>query len=450
MLKSTSSLIAAAVLLASCAANEAATALPETWPPLGGEQPASTGAFDPAGLEALSAAMQGYVDDGHVIGMQTLLVKDSKVIQHGSYGVMDVETAAPVSDDTIYRIYSMTKPITGVALMQLHEEGKFELDDPVTDYIPEFETLKVLAGENEDGSPKLVDMERPPTMRELMTHTAGFAYGLGGGDYVNQQYREQGVLASPDMQTFIDKVAAIPLLFQPGERWYYSAAVDVQGYLVEKFSGMSFGDYLDANVFDPLNMDDTGFYVPEEDYQRLADLTVYNQEEGKFVPMPTSPETQSPSTTPFLFRKDTISFESGGGGLVSTLDDYARFSQMMLNKGELSGQRILEPETVELMTTNQLPEGVGIGFDGTNRNPEEGERHKFGLDFGLISDPEAMNSPAGTGTYYWGGAAGTWFWIDPENNLFFIGMIQRFGALPGEEADFRGRSGELVYEALEE
>ena len=394
--------------------------------------------------------MQGFVDDGHVIGMQTLLVKDGTVVQHGLYGVMDVETAAPVSDDTIYRIYSMTKPITGVALMQLYEDGKFELDDPITDYIPEFEGLKVLDGTNEDGSPKLVDMERPPTMRELMSHTAGFAYGLGGQDYANEQFREQEVLRSADMEALIDRIAGIPLLFQPGERWSYSVAVDIQGYLVQKFSGMRFGDYLKTHLFTPLNMDDTGFYVPAEDYDRLADLVVYNQEEEKFVPMPTAPPTRDPSTIPFLFMKDTVAFESGGGGLVSTLDDYARFCQMMLNRGTLSGHRILKPETVTLMTTDQLPEGVGIGFDGTTRNPEDGERHKFGLDFGLISDPEAMKSPAGQGTYYWGGAAGTWFWIDPERDLFFIGMIQRFGELPNNPADFRGESMRLVYEALAE
>lgn len=443
--------LSAALLTAACASvpaksTEAVSAT--NWPVLTEAAPAAS--FNESGLQSLADQMQSYVDNGNVVGISWLLVKDGEVAQYGAHGLRDVETASPVTDDTIYRIYSMTKPITGVALMQLYEEGKFELDDPVTDYIPEFQNLKVLDRMNEDGSPKLVDMERSPTMRELMSHTAGFAYGLGGGDYANAQFREQKVLQSPDLETFIEKVAGIPLLFQPGEKWYYSAAVDIQGYLVEKLSGMSFGEYLKANVFTPLKMDDTGFYVPDEDYDRLADLMVYNQEMGAFVPMPTSPETRGPSTIPFLFMKDTVAFESGGGGLVSTLDDYARFCQMMLNNGTLSGQRILEPETVALMTSDQLPEGVGIGFDGTNRSSDEGDPHKFGLDFAVITDPVAMKRPAGAGTYYWGGAAGTWFWIDPVNDLFFIGMVQRFGALPDEKDDFRTTSMQLVYEALEE
>ena len=434
----------AAALLAACAVEPAgpvneAPVLAESWPVL----PAATTAdgFDPAGLEALATAMQGFVDAGEVAGMETLLVKDGKVIQYGAYGVRDVETATPVTPDTLYRIYSMSKPITGVALMQLYEDGKFSLDDPITKYIPEFEDLKVLDGTNDDGTPILVDMERPPTMRELMSHNAGFAYGLGGTDYANEQFRQRQILRSPDMDSFIAAVAGVPLIYQPGEKWYYSAAVDIQGYLVEKFSGMSFGDYLQANVFAPLNMDDTGFYVPEAEYGRLADVQSYFEQAGKFVPIYT-PSIQ--------FRKETIAFESGGGGLVSSLDDYARFCQMMLNGGTLSGNRVLEPETAALMHVNVLPEGQGVGFDGTQANAEGSIPHGFGLDFAVITDPVAMKSVAGTGTYYWGGAAGTWFWIDPENDLFFIGMIQRFGTIPGSTADFRGDSMTLVYDALME
>ena len=443
-MKFRTTLLAASALLGACAGVQAGSeeAGPaQSWPALEAQSGETAAAFDTAALETLSQTMQGFVDDGHVLGMQTLLVKDGEVVQHGLYGLMDAETDKPVDKEAIYRIYSMSKPVTGVALMQLYEDGKFGLDDPVSDHIPEFADLKVLESTNEDGSPNLVDLERQPTMRELMSHSAGFAYGLFGEDYANTQFREQEILRSPDMDSFIEKVAGVPLLFQPGERWYYSAAVDIQGYLVEKFSGMSFGEYLEANVFGPLNMDDTGFYVPEEDYDRLADIMAYAERAGGFVPI---------YTENIQFRQSTIPFESGGGGMVSTMDDYARFCQMMLNEGTLSGNRVIEPETVALMTTNQLPEGVGIGFDGTNADTDAGEPHHFGLDWGIISDPEAMNSPAGTGTYYWGGAAGTWFWIDPENEIFFIGMIQRFGALPGEEADFRAESMRLVYEALEE
>jgi CubicO group peptidase (beta-lactamase class C family) len=433
---------ALAILVPACA-SAPATVEEEVaslaWPPLGAVEDASD--FDPSDLDALATAMQAYVDDGHVIGMQTLLVKDGAVVQYGQYGVRDFEEGTPTQPGTLYRIYSMTKPITGVALMQLYEDGAFQLDDPITKYIPEFEDLKVLAGTNEDGTPVLEGLERPATMRELMSHTAGFAYGLGGQDFANEQYRQQQILRSPDLDTLIDKIAGVPLLYQPGKTWYYSIAVDIQGYLVEQLSGMPFGEYLETNLFTPLNMDDTSFYVAEEDYDRLADLMAYYEPAGRFVPS-TTESTQ--------FRKSTIALESGGGGLVSTIDDYARFCQMLLNGGTLSGNRVINEDTITLMVTDQLPEGAGTGFDGTRRDPDAGERHKFGLDFGIITDPVAMKSPAGTGTYYWGGAAGTWFWIDPEHNLFFIGMIQRFGALPGEEADFRGESMRLVYEALDD
>jgi CubicO group peptidase (beta-lactamase class C family) len=409
------------------------------WPTL--DQVDSANGFRADGLEALDERLQKFVSDGHVIGLQALLVKDGQVAQYGQYGVRDVETATPVQPGTLYRIYSMTKPITGVALMQLYEEGKFDLDDPVTQHIPEFEALKVLAGEHEDGTPILKELSRPATMRELMSHSAGFAYGLGGEDYANAQFREQNVLKSPDSQTFIDKVAGIPLLHEPGKVWYYSVAVDIQGYLVEKFSGMTLGEYLEKNIFSPLGMDDTGFYVPAAEYDRLSDITYYASEVERFVPF-YSENVQ--------FRQSTIAFESGGGGLVSTIDDYARFCQMMLNGGTLEGHRVLEEDTVTLMRTNQLPPNAGVEFDGTQRSAFTPKRRDFGIDFAIISDPVAMDSPAGTGTYYWGGAAGTWFWIDPENDLFFIGMIQRFGALPGEPAGFREESMRLVYEALEE
>ena len=391
-------------------------------------------------LERVTQMNQRYVDAGKMVGILTAVIRDGKLVHQSAAGTKGMNDPRPLAMDDLFRIYSMTKPITGVALMQLYEQGKFHLSDPITTYIPEFENLMVLDGTNEDGSPKLVEMKGSPTMRDLMSHTAGFAYGLGGQDYANEQFREKQVLRSPDMQTMIDKVAEIPLLFQPGERWSYSVAVDIQGYLVEQFSGMSLGDYLESNVFAPLNMDDTGFYVAEADYDRLADIMYYSDEAGRFIPI---------DSETVQFRKDTVPFESGGGGLVSTIDDYARFCQMMLNKGTLNGHRILRPESVDLMTLDQLPSGMGISFDGTKRAPEEGEPHKFGFNFGLITDPEAMNSPAGTGTYYWGGAAGTWFWIDPENDLFFIGMIQRFGADPEVSFEPRADSMRLVYEALQ-
>ncbi|MEQ9316955.1 MAG: serine hydrolase domain-containing protein [Henriciella sp.] len=445
--------LAAGLVLAACSSSTVPapepSGLASAAPAPDAAQAVGAAAFSEDGLAALSGLMQSFVDDGQVLGAEWVLVQGGEVAQYGAYGLQDAETQTPVSSDTIYRIYSMTKPITGVALMQLYEEGKFDLDDPLSKYIPEFADLKVLAGENPDGTLILEDLESEPTIRQAMSHTAGFAYGLFGEDYSNRQFREQGILRSPDLETLIDRIAEVPLLFQPGERWSYSVSVDIQAYLVQKLSGVAFDDYLQANMFDPLNMDDTGFFVPAADYERLADLMVWSPEVGKFVPIPTEVSAENGAALQYLFREETVAFRAGGHGLVSTLDDYARFCQMMLNEGELGGSRIISPETVALMTRDHLPEGAGISFSGSQRNPEEGEPHKFGLDWGVISDPEAMKSPAGKGTYYWGGAAGTWFWIDPENDLYFIGMIQRFGSDPDANFDPRTTSLNLVYEALQ-
>ena len=427
-------LLLAGTALSACASYDTSSSYPENWPILSAETPAAVGVA-PEDVEALEAALSRYVDEGEVIGVASLWVKDGEVVSYLADGRARVRTDEPIDEDTIYRIYSMTKPVTGVALMMLYEEGKCELDDPITDHIPEFANLVVLDGTNEDGSVKTVPMERAPTMRELMSHTAGFAYGLGGMDAANQAFRDQNLLQSPDLQTFIDKVAQVPLLSQPGEQWYYSAAVDIQGYLVEKFSGQSFGSFLDERLFTPLGMDDTGFFVPDEDLDRFTDLTVWSNDYNTLVPIPT-PSVQ--------FTKDTLNMESGGGGLVSTLSDYARFCQMMLNEGEFNGARILKPETVELMTTNVLTGDQRVTVSGELSNAEV-PPIGFGLDFAVAL--EDLENGTSEGSYYWGGAAGTWFWIDPEEDMFFIGMIQLFrGDKP--RPDFREESAVMVYDAL--
>lgn len=394
--------------------------------------------FTEHGLAALESRMAQYIEDGQLYAIHTRLVQNGVLMHDFKAGIVGLEAQKPVQDDTIYRIYSMTKPLTGVAMMMLWEEGKFSLDDPVTRYIPEFAKLRVLDGMQADGRPKLVAARRAPTMRELMSHTAGFAYGLTGTDPANTAFREQEILRAPDLQTFIEKVADVPLLFQPGEAWAYSAAVDIQGYIVEKLSGESFGDFLASRIFAPLGMVDTGFYVPEEDYARLSEAYGYHPETGQLVPIP-YPALQ--------FRKETVAFESGGGGLVSTLDDYGRFAQMLLNEGVLNGARLLKPETVRLMRTNVLPEGVSLSTLGQNTG-EIRAGLGFGLDLGLSMDAEAGDFPHPAGSYFWGGAAGTWFWVDPVNDFFFIGMIQMFDQ-GGPEVETRDTSAKFVYEALE-
>ena len=393
--------------------------------------------FDPAKIAALEARMAKFVTDGDAKGIATLLVKDGKVISHMQSGQRRVSDGAPISEDTIYRIYSMTKPVTGVALMMLHEEGKFSLDDPVSKFVPEFEKLQVVKSFDNKKGVVLEPLNRQPTMRELMSHTAGFAYGLYGDDPSNLAFKDQKILESPDMLTFIDKVSKVPLMFQPGERWFYSAAVDIQGAVVERLSGQTLGAFFKQRIFDPLGMDDTGFYVPEEDYDRFSDVFGFNPMNGKMMRVP------FPAV---MYRQSTIGMESGGGGLVSTLDDYARFAQMLANDGELDGNRILQPETLKLMRTNVLKPGQTVNIAGTLTQATT-DYLGFGLDFGIIKNDGSGATPYGNGTYFWGGAAGTWFWVDPVNDLFFIGMIQRFSR-GGPPVDFRGISGKMVYEAM--
>jgi len=396
--------------------------------------------FDAKKIAALEARMQKFAADRDVAGIATLLVKDGKIISHTHAGVRNVTNFAPITDNTIYRIYSMTKPITGVALMHLYEDGKFSLEDPVSKFIPEFENLKVVKSYDATGGILLEDLERQPTMKELMSHTAGFAYGLFGDDPSNKAFREKGILRSADMQSFIDATASVPLMHQPGEHWVYSAAVDIQGAIVERISGQSFGDYLKSEIFDPLGMDDTGFYVPEAEYDRLSQVFGYHPQTKEFGPLPYA---QYPEVA---YAKDTIAMESGGGGLTSTLDDYARFCQMLSNGGSFSGTEILKPETIKLMRTNVLKDHQKVGLGGTLDSAAINSLG-FGLDFGVVKNRVSDEPVPGEGIYFWGGAAGTWFWIDPENDLYFIGMIQRFGQ-NGPDVDFRGISRAMVYDAL--
>ena len=376
-------------------------------------------------LERLAAGMRRMVDEGRLAGVVTLMARGGKLVHAHVAGVQDVESGAPMRRDSIFRIYSMTKPITGVALMMLYEEGRWRLNDPVSRYVPGFAGLKVHAGDRANGEPRLVDAERPMTMAELMSHSGGLGYGLGTANHVDRLYREQRVLnADEPLQAMIDKLSNLPLLAQPGTRWYYSIGVDVQGHLVEKLSGQPFAEFLQERIFDPLGMVDTAFYVPEEKLDRLA--LIYGESDGggleRFDMGPT--------------RTSMPAGPSGGGGLWGTADDYLRFTQMLLNGGALDGVRLLAPRTVEMMRTNFLsPEALAT------MRPGQG----FGLDFATVHDPAAAGEPYARGTYYWGGAAGTWFWIDPRTDLTFVGMIQHRGTAVRE---VQGISRNLAYQAI--
>jgi CubicO group peptidase (beta-lactamase class C family) len=287
-------------------------------------------------LRRLDAAMKRVVDEKQIAGIVSLLARHGKVVHFNAVGQKDIRKPDPIQKDSIFRIYSMTKPVTGVAMMMLYEEGKWRLEDPVSRHIPEFARLKVYAGQNADGTAKLEDARRSMTMRELMTHTGGLGYILSSANPVDRMYIESNVLnAGAPLKTMIDGLAKLPLSSQPGTRWAYSISVDVQGYLVEKLSGQSFAEFLRARLFEPLGMKDTAFYVPQEKLARLA--LVHNG--GPNNTLTVDENRPNPTTIPLG--------PSGGGGLFSTAMDYARFCEMLLGGGQLNGVRVLAPRTVE-------------------------------------------------------------------------------------------------------
>lgn len=423
----------AALILAACAS--APVGAPAAPQPLSLVADEPKYAFSPDAIDALEARMAEYIDEGRVKGIATRLIKDGEVISEMRAGIRREADGAPVEEDTIWRIYSMTKPVTGVAMLMLWEEGKFELDDPITKYFPEFEGLQVFTGYDEAGAPVLVPVARPPTVQEVMSHTAGFGYGLAPDNYVDDQFRAAQIFQSPDTNEMIRRVAAIPLKRQPGEFWDYSIGVDIQGAMIERLSGMTLGEFFRTRMFEPLGMTDTAFYVPEEKYDRFSDVWGRSPEDGSLTEPLTAPA--------FLYHKDTITFEGGGHGLVGTLDDYARFATMLANGGTLDGVQILKPETVAMMGTNFLPDGKFIWHNGTS--PDAVNNVAFGLNVGVIIAEDAVYPK---GSFMWGGAAGTWFWVDPANKLTFIGMIQVFGG--GLDQDMRTESAQMVYDAFEE
>ncbi|MCY3621913.1 MAG: serine hydrolase [Gammaproteobacteria bacterium] len=392
-------------------------------------EPAAVG-MSAEGLGELSAAMQGFVDRGELAGVVTVVARHGKIAHFETFGMQDVGSSVPMAKDTIFRIYSMTKPIAGVALMTFYEEGRFDLDDPVAKFIPEFADLKVAKAPGPDGQPVVEDANHPMTIRELVSHTAGLTYGFFSRSQVDTLYVQANVLdRNSTLKDMVVKLGAIPLRQQPGSAWHYSVAVDVQGYLVEVLAGKPFDTVLKERVFDPLGMDDTGFWIKPEDEPRTA--TMYQQRPGGALAANPSREY---FTKPALF--------SGGGGLVSTAMDYTRFAEMMLNGGELEGVRILKPETVELMHTNQLPDGIDF------INPMIGNPgNTFGIDVAIVAAPDGESDhPLAKGEYWWYGAGGTWFGINPVQDLIVVGMIQKFG-VPGPK-EVRVTSKRLAYEAI--
>jgi CubicO group peptidase (beta-lactamase class C family) len=377
--------------------------------------------FSTAGLNALNQEMHGLVDSQKLAGVTTLVARHGKIVSLDTYGKANVATGQALQPDSIFRIASMTKPITGAAMMQLYEQGKWKLDDPVAKYIPEFANLQVKkAGGGTE------PMKSKMTMAQLMSHTAGFG--------VNADYNDANFSAG-NLQAMIDKLKTMPLFSQPGTDWAYGPCVNIQGYIVEKLSGQSLDVYFDEHIFKPLGMVDTGFWVSPEKSARVVAVHTYDAN-GKIM---TQPEQRVATSKPV--------FLAGSGGLMSTAKDYWRFAQAMGNGGMLDGKRILKSETVELMRKSVLAPGVKVDLYGPAQ-----EGIGFGLDFAVVQDQKAAHTMQGLNTFYWGGAFGTWFWIDPTNDVVFVGMIQNLnGSTPtGGTPQVRPMSANAVYKALAE
>ncbi len=388
-------------------------------------------------LERLHALMQQTVDQKQIAGIVTILARHGKVVDYRTYGQSDVASGKPIARDAIFRDFSMTKPVTGVAMMILYEQGKWLPSDPISKFIPEFADLKVYKGTDANGKVILTDPDHAPTMRELMSHTAGFTYGFFGETPVDKMYRDANLFASKDLHEFIEKLAKIPLLYQPGRGWTYSVSMDIEGYIVEKISGQSLPDFMRDHIYTPLGMRDAGFFVPAEKRNRF--VTLYRTApNGELLADP-------PNAGMANGYSEQPTMASGGGGMVSTAEDYYRFALMLADGGELDGKRIIAPATVKLMTSNHVPAELlngqyGIGLQ--QMRPGLG----YGYNCAVVFDPPEANLPEGKGTFYWDGAAGTWFWVDPTNDVVFIGMIQRMLGPASPNLEFESRA--TVYQAL--
>jgi CubicO group peptidase (beta-lactamase class C family) len=363
-------------------------------------------------LKRIETTLASMVDQGRAAGVSVLIWKDGREAYFGSAGFADRESGRRMSRDAIAQIYSMTKPVTGVALMQLWEEGKFGLDDPLYRYLPPYEAVRVYDRKDASGAPVYRAPSRPITVRDIMRHTAGFAYGRGNTPAHDAYVKLDPMSLDNDLVELGKRVAQAPLLFDPGSRWSYSIAVDVQALLVQALSGQKFADYVRQHVFDPLGMRDTTWRQPDDRLPRLAAL--YHVTNGKLV------RQADEATRRNNFRDNKLT--GGGFGLASTVDDYMRFARMLLNGGELDGARILKPSTVRLMSTNQLDARI------TERDflPSKGSVG-FGLDFAVrVSQPRTPQENRGAvGEFFWDGAASTLFWVDPANHLAAVFFVQK-------------------------
>ena len=380
--------------------------------------------FSKEQLARLNAKFHAHVDEGRTAGIITLIARHGKIVHFDVYGKADIEAGAPMKADSLFRMYSMTKPVTSTALLILYEEGKFQLDDPLDKYFPEFKDLKVYVSGNGDQM-KVEPPSRKPTVRDIFRHTGGFSYGFGQSP-VDKLYQEMKI-RDAGLQGLVSGLAKIPLVYQPGTQWQYSVSHDLQAALVERLSGMKFEDFVRTRILNPLDMKDSSLGVPALDISRLT--TSYSVKDGKLVP------SDKPATS---------SYKGVGGGtsLTSSARDYLRFAQMLANGGQLNGVRLLAPGTVRLMRSNHLPDGVWVGMGQPGVNTGTG----YGLGVSVLVDPVRRGNLGSKGEFGWSGAAATHFIIDPEKDIVGIFLTQK---MPDDRI-FYNEFITMIYQALME
>lgn len=359
----------------------------------------------------IDSTLQRFIDSGKTAGVSALIFEKGKKAYFNAFGYADREAKIPMARNTIVRIYSMTKPVTGVALMTLYEKGAFQLDDPLSKYAPEFADMKVYKGVDAEGKLILEPAKRPITIRDITRHTAGFA-GTDIPALAEVVRKADAMNPANTLAEMAKKLASLPLQFHPGDQWAYGPSVDVQAYVVERISGKPFDQYLQETIFDPLGMTNTHYVVPENDRGRFAAL--YNWSDAGVL-------TRAPDGQAYSFNTQNWALKPGGFGLTSTLDDYMKFARMLVNKGALGSVRVLQPETVKLMSTSQLSDTISKRM----WLPSKG-RVGFGIDFAVRTQPPATKDENNgvVGEFFWDGAASTLFWVDPVNELTAVLFTQ--------------------------
>lgn len=375
-----------------------------------GNNPPEIAGFSGKHLENISAFAQRYVDEDKFAGVVTMVSRHGEIVHYNAVGQYGLDNDKPVSADTLFRIFSMTKPVTAVAAMMLYEQGKFQMNDPVSIYLPEFKDQKILL----DG--QLLTPKSPMTMRQLFTHTAGLSYGWTLDNPVDEQYKDAQLFASRDLNEFTEKLSKLPLRFEPGTRYHYSVSSDLLGAVIERLSGQTLDEFFAKNIFVPLGMNDTFFSVPDNKRHRLASSHTWDAKQNKMALVP--PEHQRNYTN--------VTFFSGGGGLVSTISDYMRFCQVFIDGGRSNGVRILGPKTVQYMTGDHLTPEVRAEGVGEYPSLDFYPGQSMALGFGVITNPTIAPSIASKGELSWGGVAGTQFWIDPLEGIVGIAMVQLY------------------------